>query len=105
MQLGEPGAVELARQAHALAPADAAVADTLGWLLARGGNLDEGLRFLREAHARAPREPEIRFHIAEVLHRLGRADAAREELRGALQLSNDFASAEAARTLLQELSQ
>ena len=104
-QLDDPMAVDLARQAHALAPEDADVIDTLGWLLVRHGDPQEGLRYLRDANARRGSNPEIRYHIAEALAALGRSDEARRELQAALDLTAPFPSADKARRLLQRLQQ
>lgn len=82
LELKEPRAVEVARQAQALDPRSANVLDTLGWALASNGRPDEALAVLREARLRDPESPEIRFHLASVLASKGRADEARAELRG-----------------------
>jgi putative PEP-CTERM system TPR-repeat lipoprotein len=68
---GKPGALEIAARAYELAPSDANVADTYGWLLVESGQVDKGLRYLREAQIRAPNDPEIGAHLAEALRRKG----------------------------------
>lgn len=55
-----------ARQAVDAAPADAHVVDTLGWVLARAGRLDEALPILQEAASLAPAADEIRAHVDAV---------------------------------------
>lgn len=79
-KLGDPGALALAERAHALAPSSPEVLDTYGWLLARQGQREAGLHFLREARLRQPDSVEIRYHVAHVLHALGRTSEARAEL-------------------------
>lgn len=101
---GEPRALELAQQAQALAPQDAAIQDTLGWLLVERGELDKGLRHLREARLRDPASPAIRYHLAVALARSGRPAEARAELEQALAGEARFADADAARRLHKELS-
>lgn len=79
-KLGDPRALALAERAHALAPSRAEVLDTYGWLLARQGQREAGLHFLREARLRQPASVEVRYHLAHVLHALGRTAEARAEL-------------------------
>lgn len=104
IRLSDQGAIAVAERAHALAPADANVIDTLGWALARNGRLDDALRFLRDARLRASNNPEVRWHLAYVLARSGRQQEARDELEGALRLGSDFEGADEARRLRLSLS-
>lgn len=68
-------AAPLIDQALALAPDDAAILDSKGWLLFRQGQPAEALGWLQRAHERFP-DPEIAAHLGEVLWVLGReADA------------------------------
>lgn len=84
LELKDPRAVEVARQAQALDPRSAIVLDTLGWALASNGKADEALAILREARLRDPESLDIRFHLASVLASKGRTDEARVELRGVI---------------------
>lgn len=104
IRLGDPAAVAVAERAHALAPADANVIDTLGWALARNDRLDDALRFLRDARLRASANPEVRWHLAYVLARTGRKQEARDELEGALNLGSDFEGIDEAKRLRVSLS-
>ncbi len=100
----EPGnARELATRAHGIAPDDASVNDTLGWILVRQGDARGGLTYLREAQYRDAANPEIRYHLAVALDALGRRDEARVELRQALASNDQFAAAPDARQLLERL--
>jgi len=85
LELKDPRALELARQAQALDPSSPNILDTLGWILASLGNTDEALAVLREARLRDPVSPDIRFHLAGVLASKGRPDEARAELRGVIE--------------------
>jgi Flp pilus assembly protein TadD len=59
-------AIELAREAHRLAPRNASVTDTLGWLLWDSGeDREEGLRLLRTAADLAPDNASIAAHLRE----------------------------------------
>jgi tetratricopeptide (TPR) repeat protein len=73
-----PRAVEglkLIEQAHALAPSDPFILDSMGWAHFRLGNLSESEQFLRRALAERP-DPEIAAHLGEVLWAKGeRANA------------------------------
>lgn len=84
LERGDARALEMAEKAHALAPADPRVIDTYGWVLARSGRGEEGLRYLREARLRQPDDRDIRYHLAKVLHDAGRSAEARAELGGVL---------------------
>lgn len=72
-------AVDYARQAHEQAPGNAAIADTLGWILVGQGKLDAGIPLLQTAEKSAgSANPEIRFHLGAALAKRGRqSDQAR----------------------------
>ena len=58
-------AIPLARKAWLLEKNNPATADTLGWILFKGGaNKAEGLMLLQRAARAAPRDPEIQKHLA-----------------------------------------
>jgi putative PEP-CTERM system TPR-repeat lipoprotein len=101
---GDAKALETAQQAHALAPNNATIQDTLGWILVERGDLDGGLRHLREARLRAPQSPEIRYHLAAALVRASRRDEARRELEPAMAPELVFAGQAEARRLWAELA-
>ncbi|MGH8682539.1 MAG: XrtA/PEP-CTERM system TPR-repeat protein PrsT [Burkholderiales bacterium] len=101
---GDASALAHAERAHKLAPQDAAIQDTLGWMLVQRGQRDAGLRHLREARLRDPKSPEIRYHLAVALAQAGRSKEARAELEPALQAGATFEEAGEARKLLQTLS-
>lgn len=68
---------KLIEQAYAVAPKNAAILDSLGWVLFRQGHGEEALPYLRAAYA-DDRDGDIAAHLGEVLWRLGnRADAER----------------------------
>ncbi len=102
--MGDSRAREFARKAYELAPTDANVIDTLGWLLVREGQTEKGLGHLRDASARSPKQAEIRYHLAVALEDLGRRDEARAELEKAFTLKERFPGSEDARKRLTDLS-
>ena len=97
-------AVAYAERAHALSPNDAAVLDTLGWVLVQQGQVSAGLRYLREARVRRPSSHEIRYHVAVALNATGRPDEARSELEPLTSANADFEGAADARKLWRHLS-
>lgn len=99
---GDARAEATARQAHALAPRNASVLDTLGWILVRKDALEEGVELLRAATALVD-SPEIRFHLAAGLAAAGNSAEAREILQEIVADDSQFASKEEARTLLGKL--
>lgn len=83
-------ALKTAMRAHQLAPNDAAVLDTLGWMSVQVGELEVGLGHLREAVSRNQRNPTIRYHLGVALHELGHFREARRELDAALAMGRSF---------------
>jgi putative PEP-CTERM system TPR-repeat lipoprotein len=94
-------ALLMARRARDLLPEDGAVADTLGWLLVKAGEHERALELLREARQRAGNVPDVRYHLAVVLHELGRFGEARRELDELLGSGVKFADREEAVELLE----
>ncbi len=76
----DPRAPEWAEQANRLAPDNAAIMDTLGWILAEKGDLKRGIELLQKSVAKAPQASELRLHLAKALVKAGRKDEARKEL-------------------------
>jgi putative PEP-CTERM system TPR-repeat lipoprotein len=83
-ELGRPGALELAVRAGNLAADNAAVLDTLGWILLAEDRAQEAATYLERAVELAPEAAEIRYHFAEALAAVGRTAEARSELSRAL---------------------
>ena len=73
MRLDE--AAQLIDKAVSLAPDDAAILDSKGWLLFRQGKLAAAVESLRTAFAKMP-DGEIAAHLGEALWALGRRDEA-----------------------------
>jgi Flp pilus assembly protein TadD len=79
-RLKEAKALDYAERAHELAPSNAAVMDTLGWILVESGEVERGVELLGRAAELAPNAPEIRLNFAKALIKADRKDAARKEL-------------------------
>jgi tetratricopeptide (TPR) repeat protein len=66
---------KLIERAHAAAPRNAAILDSLGWVLYRQGRAPEALSYLHAAYS-DDRDGDIAAHLGEVLWQLGRQDEA-----------------------------
>lgn len=66
------------RKALERQPDNAAIVDSLGWVLFKRGRIEQAEARLRQAVALAPDEGEIHFHLAEVLWAAGRRKEARK---------------------------
>lgn len=77
-----PEALALIEKALSLAPDDAHILDSMGWVHFRMGNLDRALEYLHKAYKLRP-EVEIAAHLGEVLWAAGRTDEARRLWRDA----------------------
>ncbi len=66
----------MARKALAVAPANATILDTVGWIEYLIGNNAEAARLLVLAARGAPRNPEVRLHAAMALAAQGARAAA-----------------------------
>jgi len=68
---------KLIERAYAASPRNAAILDSLGWVLYRQGRPAEALPYLTEAFA-DDRDGDIAAHLGEVLWKLGKPDEARQ---------------------------
>lgn len=68
--------VKHARKAHAMAPKNPFIKDTLGMLLVRQGKADEAVGLLREALDAQPENGEIKFNLAEAYIKTGQTSLA-----------------------------
>ena len=93
-------AYDLAQKARGLQPADAGIADTLGWILYKKGNYQQSLTLLQESAQKLPNNPEIQFHLAMASYMMGDMDAARTAFRQAAAAANDFPGKEEVRRRL-----
>ena len=96
-------AVEVAEQAHKLAPDEPVIMDTLGWILVEQGDAARGVPILRKARAKTPQARDIRYHLAVGLHKTGESAAARKELESLVAGDMRFAQAADTRALLKRL--
>ncbi len=101
---GDSRAIELAERAYQRAPERAEIIDTYGWLLVKGGRLEQGLSLLEKAAKRSPDNGDIRYHLAAGLAEVGEKSRARRELNALLDSGKEFSEKAAARSLLEELN-
>jgi tetratricopeptide (TPR) repeat protein len=102
-ELARPGALALAERAHELAGDNAAVLDTLGWILVAENREQEAIGHLSRAAELTPQAPEIRYHLAKALAGAGRSAEARTVLTALLEGQRDFEQRADARQLLDSL--
>lgn len=102
-ELSRPGALGLAERAHRLAPDNAAVLDTLGWILVGQNREQEAIPHLSRAAELAPDALEIRYHLATALAAGGRGSDARSVLTALLADRRDFEQRTEAQHLLDSL--
>jgi tetratricopeptide (TPR) repeat protein len=73
----------LIRKALEIRPDDAAILDSMGWVLHRMGKAEEAETWLRKAYAKLP-EPEVASHLVEVLLARGNTAEAKTVLQDML---------------------
>jgi len=83
-----PEAKQLIEKAVELAPTDAYIQDSLGWVEFRLGNLPRALEILQAAYGKRP-DAEIAAHLGEVLWTMNRREEALRIWREGLLLSSD----------------
>ena len=103
LQLGDQRAREQAEAAHKLAPDNAAIQDTLGWILVGEGRLREGLTLLSDAHLLLPGDASIAYHFAFTLAQMGEEADAKAVLGQIIDRDDGPVAGEAA-ALLRELN-
>src|SRR5258706_5639172 len=97
-------ALDYAQRAFQIKPEDAAVADTLGWLLIKKRDLFHGVEMLQRAVSLDPDNPEIRYHLASAFHEQRDNERARKELEIVLASGKKFPKLEEARALLANIA-
>jgi putative PEP-CTERM system TPR-repeat lipoprotein len=89
--------------AQKIAPTDASVLDTAGWIRWRLKDQAAALDLLTRAHAGAPADPETAYHLAVALNGAGRPADARKILSVLLANGTAFADRELAKALSNQL--
>jgi uncharacterized protein (TIGR03790 family) len=96
-------ALDLARRAYTLVPADGVIADTLGWIEHLAGNRQEAVKLMRQAVQLVPGNADVRLHAAIVLAEAGAVAEARKHLEAALKLDAVLEQREDVKKLFEQL--
>jgi tetratricopeptide (TPR) repeat protein len=96
---------QLAEQARALAPDEAAIADTLGWILLQQGNATRAGALLLEAADKLPDSPTVRYRAGLAAYRAGDEAAATAAFDTALRSTAAFPEREQARAKRERLAE
>jgi putative PEP-CTERM system TPR-repeat lipoprotein len=103
MESGDARAESYARKAYAVAPDNANVIDTLGWILVQKGDVEDGLNLLKPLAEQHPGQPVYQYHLAAALAKMGDSDRARGILEAVLRDNGAFPGREEAEELLLQL--
>ena len=109
--LSEEGASEaelkrasaLARQAQRAAPEDPRVLDTLGWVLYRQGQAEQGLMYVRQALNKDPQKAVLNYHLGRILYDQGQLSQAKDHLEVALNTEDPFMGREDAKRIVEKI--
>ena len=93
-------ALELAKEAHNLAPDDARISQTLGRLVYQAGDHQRALSLLQEAARKLPADPELQYDLAWSYYSVGRVAEAESAMQSALQAGTSPARGEDAKRFL-----
>ncbi len=77
-------AYELIKKALALNPSDAAIIDSMGWVVFKLGRIDEAIEYLQKAFSLFP-DPEVAAHLGEALWTKGEKEKAKAILKDNLE--------------------
>jgi putative PEP-CTERM system TPR-repeat lipoprotein len=102
-QLKDTRALEYAEKANKLAPDNAGVMDTLGWILIEQGDTKRGLPLVQKAASLAPQSAEIQYHLVLGLVKSGDKVKARKELEQLLASGKQFSRLGEAKELMKQL--
>jgi len=101
---GNPAARNMAERAYRIAPDNAGVLDTYGWILVHEDDVEKGTQLLRQASKQLHDVAEVRYHYAVALHLSGDQQQAREILEALLADGKPFDGREQARQLLVDIA-
>ena len=100
---GKPEAVEVARRALKLAPAEPTVMDTLAGALVVAGNLPEALKLQQAAAEKAPGNAEIMLNLGKIALKVGDQQLARRQFERVQSMNDAGGTKEEAKRLLKTL--
>lgn len=86
----QDNAYEYANRARNLLPHDPAIADTLGWILFKRGDIEWARGLIQESAEKLPDNAEVRYHLGMTYYMLGDEGTAKEHFIKALSFAGDF---------------
>jgi tetratricopeptide (TPR) repeat protein len=93
--------LEHALKAAKLAPKDAAILDTLGWVYFKKENFNKAIGSLKSAVASRQNAPTIRFHLGMAYYRNSDLKNALNEFKNSLRISTRFKEASKAKEMIE----
>jgi tetratricopeptide (TPR) repeat protein len=93
-------ALMLAQKAKERLPEDPSIMDTLGWVYYKRGLYDSAIAEFIGSIEKLPNNASVQYHLGMAYYKKEDSKLAREHLRRALQLGNDFNGADEARKIL-----
>lgn len=96
-------ALQTAEKAHKLNTENAAIKDTLGWILIHENDVKRGAKLLQEASSELPNNAEVNYHYAVALNKSGDKEKARSLLQKLVSSKINSTVMEEAKEYLQTL--
>ena len=93
--------LEHALKAAELAPKDAAILDTLGWVYFKKDNFNKAVESLKSAVATRQNSPTIRFHLGMAHYKNRNLNSALNEFKNSLKISARFKEASKAKDMIE----
>jgi tetratricopeptide (TPR) repeat protein len=93
--------LEYALKAAELAPKNAAILDTLGWVYVKKGNFNKAIGHLKSAVASRPNSPTIRFHLGMTYYKNSDLKHALNEFKNSLRISTRFKEVSEAKEMIE----
>ena len=95
--------LEYALKAAKLAPKDASILDTLGWVYYKKDNFNKAIERLKSAVESRPNSPTIRFHLGMAYYKNGNLKNALNEYKHSLKISGRFKEAPKAKEMIKSI--
>ncbi len=92
--------LEYALKAAKLAPNDAPILDTLGWIYFKKDNINKSIESLKSAVESRPDSPTIRFHLGMALYKNNDLKNALSEFKNSLTISGRFKEASKSKEMI-----
>jgi tetratricopeptide (TPR) repeat protein len=93
--------LEYALKATTLAPKEASILDTLGWVYFKKENYNKAIESLKSAVESRPNAPTIRFHLGMAYYKNSDLKKALNELNNSLKISGRFKEASKSKEMIE----